>query len=83
MLAAARTTGFAANRDAMVKTYADIFRGNLEFFAEHAEYIFEHRFGLYDELDAYRARYGRVDGFIERHPWLRRILGRISRALRF
>ncbi len=67
-----RTTGFASDRKAIVKTYAEIFRANRDFYARHAEYIFEHRFGMYDELLKYRARYGRLESFLHRHPWLER-----------
>ncbi|MBP3983143.1 glycosyltransferase family 2 protein [Pseudoxanthomonas helianthi] len=66
-----RTTNFSSDRAAVVATYAHIFRDNVQFFAKNAEYLFEHRFGLYDELLAYRARYGWINGLIERHPWLK------------
>jgi len=68
-----RTTGFQQDRGAVVKTYADIFRNNLAFYGQHAEYLFEHRFGLYDELLKYRARYGRVEQLFVRHPWIERL----------
>lgn len=70
---ASRTTGFQQDRSTVVGTYAEIFRNNIDFYAKHAEYLFEHRFGLYDELLRYRARYARLDGFIERRPWLKRL----------
>lgn len=78
---ASRTTGFSSNRDAMVKTYADIFRNNLAFFGEHAEYLFEHRFRLYDELARYRAMHCRVEAFLMRWPWLERVARRFYRWL--
>ena len=67
-----RTTSFISDRGAVVATYADIFRNNLSFFGQNAEYLFEHRFGLYDELLAYRSRYGRFERFLARHPALAR-----------
>lgn len=67
-----RTTGFQQDRGAVVKTYADIFRNNLAFYGQHAEYLFEHRYGLYDELVKYRARYERVERLFLRHPWIER-----------
>lgn len=76
-----RTTGFQADRSAIVKTYADIFRGNLEFYGRHAEYLFEHRFGLYDELLKYRARYGPVERLLMDHPWLKRFVMACYRLL--
>lgn len=71
-----RTTGFSSDRTAIVKTYAEIFRGNRDFYARHAEYIFEHRFGMYDELLRYRSRYGSMERFLVKHP-------RIAQVARF
>ena len=68
-----RTTGFSQDRAAMVKTYADIFRNNLDFFGKNAEFLFEHRFGLYDELVRYRSRYGAIERALERYPLLKRL----------
>ena len=76
-----RTTSFSSDREAMVKTYADIFRNNLAFFGEHAEYLFEHRFGLYDELARYRAMHARLEAILSRWPWLERIARRAYRWL--
>lgn len=61
---ASRTTGFSADRQAVVSTYANIFRGNLEFFGRNAEYLFEHRFGLYEQLAHYQSRYGWLENFV-------------------
>ena len=71
-----RTTGFVSNGAAVVSTYARVFRDNIGFFAANAEYLFEHRFGLYDELLRYRSRYGRLEAMFSRRPWLER-LGRL------
>ncbi|TDB29242.1 glycosyltransferase family 2 protein [Stenotrophomonas sp. ATCM1_4] len=68
-----RTTSFSADRSVVVDTYARIFRDNIDFFARHAEFLFEHRFGLYDELARYRARYGKLDAFLSRHSVIRRL----------
>ena len=78
---ASRTTGFQEDRKAIIKTYADIFRGNRDFYARHAEYIFEHRFGMYDELLKYRARYGWLEAMMRRHPWLERCAKACHRLL--
>lgn len=67
-----RTTGFQQDRSAIVSTYADIFRANKDFYATHAEFLYEHRFGLYEELARYRARYGRIEQLFLRYPWLKR-----------
>lgn len=60
-----RTTTFMEDNSNVVATYAEIFRSNADFFARHAEYLFEHRFGLYREIDHYRYRYGRIDRWFE------------------
>lgn len=77
-----RTSGFTADRAAVVATYASIFRENIDFYAKHAEYLFEHRFGLYDELVRYRARYGKLEEVITRHPMLGRLARRLGRLLK-
>lgn len=76
-----RTTGFQQDRTAIVSTYADIFRSNIDFYARNAEYLFEHRFGLYDELLRYRARYGWIERLLARHPWLARMAKACHRLL--
>ena len=68
-----RTTSFQEGRAAVVETYAEIFRSNIGFYATHAEFLFQHRFGLYDELTHWRMRYGRLDAFLNRHPTLLKI----------
>lgn len=79
--AASRTTGFSADRAAMVETYARIFRDNIDFYARNAEVLFEHRFAMYDELLRYRGRYGRVEALLARRPWLAGIARAVSRCL--
>lgn len=69
-----RTTGFSSDREAMIRTYADIFRNNLEFYGRNAEFLFEHRFALYDELARYRTRYGAFEALLARHAWLHRAM---------
>lgn len=73
-----RTTSFQDGRAAVVETYAEIFRSNINFYAEHADFLFEHRFGLYDELGHWRSRYGQLDAFFNRHP----IVLKIGRQLK-
>lgn len=77
-----RTTGFQQDRGAVVKTYADIFRNNLAFYGQHAEYLFEHRLGLYDELLRYRARYGHIENLLTRKPWLLKLARPFARLLK-
>lgn len=81
-----RTTNFQQDRAVVVRTYADIFRKNSGFYLQHAEYLFEHRFGLYDELLRYRSRYGRIERLFARMPrleklcrWMINILRRFRR----
>jgi len=66
-----RTTTFSEDRSNVVSTYAEIFRRNIGFYAKHAEMLFEHRFGLYDEVTNYRRRYGALDRLVESRPWLK------------
>jgi len=76
-----RTTSFLEERENVVATYAEIFRANQDFYAKHAEFIFEHRFGLNDELAYWRGRYGELDGFLKRRPWLMKLAKRVKRIL--
>lgn len=76
-----RTKGFERDRSVVVSTYAEIFRSNIDFYARHAEYLFEHRFGLHEEIARWRGRYGRIDSVVERHPWLRRLGSRVNSLL--
>ena len=71
--AVSRTTTFNSQRERMVETYAEIFRTNVGFYAKNAEVLFRHRFGLYDELALWRAKYGALDALLTRNPWLKRI----------
>lgn len=77
-----RTTQFMEHRPNVVATYAEIFRANLDFFARHAEVLFEHRFQQYRELDHFRYRYGKLDQWIEkRGGWIKRFAQFIRRRL--
>lgn len=76
-----RTTQFMDDDSSVVATYAEIFRSNTDFFARHAEFMFEHRFGLYRELDHFKYRYGRLDAILEKHAWLKRIAASFRRLL--
>lgn len=71
--AVSRTTTFNSQRERMVETYAEIFRTNVGFYAKNAEVLFRHRFGLYDELAVWRAKYGALDALLTRNPLLKRI----------
>ena len=76
-----RTTSFQEGRANVVETYAEIFRSNIDFYAKHADMLFEHRFGLYDELGYWRSRYGGLDAFLTRRPRLLRFAGAVRRSL--
>ena len=76
-----RTSSFQEGRANVVETYAEIFRSNIGFYAEHADVLFEHRFGLYDELAYWRSRYGGMDAFLTRRPRLLRFAGVVKRGL--
>jgi len=52
-----RTTRFQNGMNGKVATYADIFRNNNEFYAKHAELLFEHRFDLYAQIAKGKQRY--------------------------
>lgn len=75
-----RTSSFQEGRANVVETYAEIFRSNIDFYAAHADMLFEHRFGLYDELGYWRSRYGDLDAFLTRRPRLLRFAGALKRA---
>jgi GT2 family glycosyltransferase len=51
-----RTALFEQDREQVVATYAAIFRKNRDFFAEHAEALFQQRFALLKDIDALHAR---------------------------
>ena len=72
-----RTTSFQGSRSHVVDTYAEIFRTNIDFFAKHANFIFEHRFDLNRDLSHWRLRYGRIEALLNRHPWLLRVARRL------
>jgi glycosyltransferase involved in cell wall biosynthesis len=74
-----RTNSFQKDRGNIVSAYAEIFRANTDFFAAHAEYLFEHRFGLQEELTHLRGRYGKLDAFLNTHPAILRICKRMKR----
>jgi len=76
-----RTTSFQDGRATGVGTYAEIFRSNIDFYAAHADFLFEHRFRLYDELGHWRSRYGRLDSFLNRHPLIIKIGKRLNAFL--
>lgn len=77
-----RTTQFMEHRPNVVATYAEIFRANLDFFARHAEVLFEHRFQMYRDLDHFRYRYGKLDQWIEkRGGWIKRLAQFVRRRL--
>ena len=81
----ARDTSFLASVAAQEpdrNRLAEIFRANLDFFARHAEVLFEHRFQQYRELDHFRYRYGKLDQWIEkRGGWIKRFAQFIRRRL--
>jgi glycosyltransferase involved in cell wall biosynthesis len=77
-----RTTSFQEVRSKIVETYAEIFRSNISFYAAHADWLFEHRFGLYDELAHWRSRYGWIDAFFGRHPVVLGIARRLKKIAR-
>jgi glycosyltransferase involved in cell wall biosynthesis len=74
-----RTTSFQDGRANVVTTYAEIFRSNIDFYAKHAEFLFEHRFGLYDELGHWRSRYGKIDALLNRYPILLKVGRRLKK----
>lgn len=73
-----RTSRFHTESRSVVETYAMIFRDNIDFYAKNAEYLFEHRFALYREIDYWRQKYGRLETLSQRS----RIIRLISRVVR-
>ncbi len=53
-----RTTRFQDVVNDKIVTYAEIFRNNSDFYVKHAEFLFKHRFGLYSQVEHWRARCG-------------------------
>jgi glycosyltransferase involved in cell wall biosynthesis len=51
-----RTALFEQDREQVVATYAQIFRKNRDFFAEHADSLFRRQFALLKQVDALHAR---------------------------
>ena len=76
-----RTTSFQNGRANVVATYAEIFRANRDFYAKHAEFLFEHRFQRDDELAYWRGRYGELDAYITRRPWMLKFAKRVKHVL--
>lgn len=79
--ARSRTTEFMGDRPNVVATYAEIFRANQAFFARHAEVLFEHRFAQYRELDHLRYRYGKLDQWLEKRGWIKRLAQFVRRRI--
>lgn len=75
-----RTTKFIGDNQSVVDTYAYIFRRNRDFFAEHAEIIYQHRFELYREIERQReiiASLSRINTLIQKIPGIRRVLRKV------
>jgi len=51
-----RTFRFKLNRDAVISTYAEIFRNNIEYFSKYAEAIYCYRFHLESKLPMNRVK---------------------------
>lgn len=49
ILKSSRTTKFMADREGIIKTYADIFRDNIDFFARHAEFLYKLKLNKCDQ----------------------------------
>ncbi len=82
ILDSSRTTGFMSDASVVAATYAEIYRANSDFFANHAAIMFEHRLELYKELSHLRLRYRRVEGLLSRHPWLMKFARWMNSMLR-
>lgn len=77
-----RTTTFQEGRSDIVRTYAEIFRRNIEFYSANAELLYEHRFRSNDELTYWRHRYGKLDAFLNRRPRLLQLVRILRRVFR-
>lgn len=58
--AKSRTTSFQDSLGGKVESYARIFRNSKQFYAQHAEHLFQHRFSLYEQLASCRAQYSEL-----------------------
>jgi glycosyltransferase involved in cell wall biosynthesis len=82
ILESSRTTGFMRDTSVIANTYADIYRSNSDFFAKHANIMFEHRIELYAELEHLRLRYRKLEALLLRHPWLLSMAKWVNRRLK-
>jgi len=63
-----RTVSFLNDKQAVVDTYAEIFRNNIGFFAKHADVMYLHRFGLYNEIHRLRKPLEKVQNYMRIFP---------------
>ena len=79
-----RTSRFLETQETVIRTYAEIYRANREFFARHAYVLFAHRLGLLEEVRQMRLAQGRmrralaaVPGLRATYRWLRSTTNRV------
>lgn len=70
VMESSRSSQFAVDNEIVIATYAEIFRNNKDFFAEHANILYRHRFGLYSEIESLRKPYVKVAKLLNKMPWL-------------
>lgn len=70
VMESSRSSQFAIDNEIVITTYAEIFRNNKDFFAEHADILYRHRFGLYSEIESLRKPYVKIAKFLNKMPWL-------------
>lgn len=63
---------FLNNEELVISTYAEIFRNNIDFFAQHADIIYRRLFSLSDEIQKLRKFIDMVAKLFSKTPTLRR-----------
>lgn len=67
-----RTTNFCSDNERIIATSAEIFRNNIEFFAQHADVIYRHINDLSSEIRTLRGPLNKIDNLLRQVPTLRK-----------
>jgi glycosyltransferase involved in cell wall biosynthesis len=70
-----------SNREVFIATNAEIFRNNIDFFAQHADKIYRHNLDLYDENQKLRKPVDMVAKLFNKTPTLRKWVKSIFRYM--
>jgi len=76
-----RTRRFLDKRENVIRTYAEIYRANRDFFARHAYVIYAHRQQLFREIEELKIFDGRIRRLLAGIPGLKKAYRRILQML--